>query len=304
VATIALTGGTGFVGQRLIPHLLAQGHDVRALARQAQADSEKLNWVCGDLDNLAALHILCAGSDAVIHLAGVIKGRNSADFDRGNVAGTANMLRAAADTGVLRFLHISSLAARQPQLSHYCRSKAEAETKVRGSGLDWTILRPPAVYGPGDRETLALFKAAKGLVLPIPAGDQRLSWIYVEDLCAAIGAALAPAVNRQLIEVDDGMGGRSHRQFAETVAKAVGGSPRILALPRWLLSSFGQLTALICKITGKATILTPGKIREIFHQDWAVTSQLLQQSTAWRPSTSLDEGLAQTAVWYHRAGWL
>jgi nucleoside-diphosphate-sugar epimerase len=304
VARIALTGGTGFVGQRLIPYLIAQGQDVRALTRRAQPSSASLHWVQGDLQNAAALERLCADCDAVIHLAGVIKGRSRADFVRGNVEGTAAMLRAAHRSGVRRFLHISSLAARAPQLSHYCSSKAEAEVLVKASGLDWTILRPPGVYGPGDRETLALFKAAKGPLMPIPAGSQRVSWIYIEDLCAAIEVALTPQTISQMMEVDDGAGGYSHRDFAQAVIAAVGGQARIVTLPQYSLRAFGYLNQVAGQLFRKATMLTSGKVREIFHDDWAVRDNSLHRLTDWSPAVSLDEGLLATVQWYKHSGWL
>jgi nucleoside-diphosphate-sugar epimerase len=304
MANIAVTGGTGFVGQRLIPYLIAQGHSVRALTRKAQQDSASLRWVQGDLQNDAALELLCMGCEAVIHLAGVIKGRSRAEFVQGNVEGTKAMLRTARSTGVKRFLHISSLVARAPQLSCYSSSKAEAELSVKASGLDWTILRPPGVYGPGDRETLPLFKAARGLVMPIPSGPQRVSWIYVDDLCAAIGTALTAVTTHLVLEVDDGAGGYAHRDFALAVCAAVGGQPKIISLPQHLLSALGAINQLAGQLLGRAAMLTPGKVREIFHEDWAVRDRTLQDQTGWKPLANLPFGLSETARWYIRSGWM
>ncbi len=301
MSRIAITGGTGFVGQRLIPHLLSQGHQLRALTRKAQTDSENLEWIVGDLGDVTALQRLCQGSDMIIHLAGTIKGHSAADFQRGNVAGTANLLRAA---GSARVLHISSLAARQPQLSHYCQSKAEAEALVRVSQADWTILRAPAVYGPGDRETLRLFKAAKGPLMPIPAGKQQTSWIHVDDLCAALCAALSPAVAHLQVEVDDGSGGYTHRQFAESIRVAVNGPAAIMALPKYILTPVGAMNQLFGRLSTTAPMLTTGKVREIYHDDWAVTDSRLQQLTYWQPRIKVDQGLAATSLWYQSHSWL
>jgi nucleoside-diphosphate-sugar epimerase len=304
VALIALTGGTGFIGQRLIPILIAQGHELRALTRKPQDALVGVTWIEGDLDSQGALAQLCAGCESVIHMAGVIKGLTAADFERGNVSGTANMLAAASTSAVSRFLHISSLAARAPKLSHYSRSKAAAEDIVRASALDWTILRPPGVYGPGDRETFALFKAARGLLLPIAAGKQRMSWIYVDDLCAAIVAALAPALQRQMVEVDDGAGGYTQRQFAIAIAKSVNGSPAIIALPKFIVSAVGAINQLISRHTGKAAMLTPGKAHEIFYRDWTVRDLTLTRLTGWRPQVTLATGLKKTSQWLKVQKWL
>ena len=110
-------------------------------------------------------------SDAIIHVAGLISARDAAGFEQGNVDGTLAMLAAATAGGVHRFVNVSSLAAREPKLSLYGASKARAEELVERSGLDWAIVRPPAVYGPGDKETLELFRMARlGLIVVPPRG--------------------------------------------------------------------------------------------------------------------------------------
>jgi nucleoside-diphosphate-sugar epimerase len=303
VALIALTGGTGFIGQRLIPILIAQGHEVRALTRKVQDALIGVTWVEGDLDNKDALAQLCTSCESVIHMAGVIKGLNASDFERGNLTGTANILVAASNAQVSRFLHISSLAVRAPKLSHYSRSKAAAEDMVRNAALDWTILRPPGVYGPGDRETFALFKAARGPVLPIAAGRQRMSWIYVDDLCTAIVAALSPTLRHQMVEVDDGAGGYTQRQFAIAIAKSVGGSPVIIAIPQFIVAVAGAINQVISTYTGNVAMLTPGKVREIFHHDWIVGDCSLAKLTSWRPNMTLATGLTLTSSWYKTQKW-
>src|SRR5205807_6605334 len=178
---LAITGGMGFVGSHLIDAALAAGHEVKALARREQPDREGLVWVRGALDDRDALEQLVGEADAVIHVAGVISAPDAAAFDHGNVGGTLAMLAAATAGGVKRFVHVSSLAAREPRLSLYGASKAKAEALVESSGLDWAIVRPPAVYGPGDKETLELFKMARrGQIYLPPSG--KLSLIHVDDL--------------------------------------------------------------------------------------------------------------------------
>src|SRR5687767_595612 len=151
---LAITGGTGFVGSHLLRTALGAGHRVSALTRRPQSVRNTLSWVEGDLADRAALARLVEGADAVIHVAGVLNARDRAGFEDGNVAGTLAMLAAATAAGIRRFVFVSSLAAREPELSMYGGSKARAEALVESSGLDWSIVRPPAVYGPGDRETL------------------------------------------------------------------------------------------------------------------------------------------------------
>ena len=216
---LAITGGTGFVGSHLIDAALAAGHEVTALTRREQPPRDGLEWVAGDLDDRDALERLVGDADAVIHVAGVISAPDAAGFEQGNVDGTLAMLAAATAGGVHRFVHVSSLAAREPKLSLYGASKARAEELVHGSGLDWAIVRPPAVYGPGDKETLELFRMAKlGLMLMPPKG--RVSVIHVDDLARLLLALAAPAApSGILIEADDGRpGGWTHREFARALA--------------------------------------------------------------------------------------
>src|SRR5215213_5801217 len=200
---LAITGGTGFVGSHLIDAALAAGHEVAALARRDQPPRERLQWIAGNLEDRAALKALVEEADAVVHVAGVINAPDPAAFEQGNVAGTLAMLAAATAGGVRRFVHVSSLAAREPGLSLYGASKARTEELVQSSGLDWAIVRPPAVYGPGDKETLELFKMAKlGLVLLPPKG--RVSLVHVEDLARLLLALTQRgAPNKLVVEPDD-----------------------------------------------------------------------------------------------------
>ncbi|MFL6721387.1 MAG: NAD-dependent epimerase/dehydratase family protein, partial [Sphingomonas sp.] len=155
---LAITGGTGFVGSHLLDAALAAGHQIQALTRREQPPRDNLAWMVGDLSSRDALHLLVDGADAIIHVAGTITAPTAAAFEKGNVTGTLAMLAAATAGGIHRFVHVSSLAAREPKLSLYGASKAKAEELVHSSGLDWAIVRPPAVYGPGDKETLELFR--------------------------------------------------------------------------------------------------------------------------------------------------
>src|SRR6478735_5900674 len=189
---LAVTGGTGFVGAHLLDVALAAGHSVKALTRRPQGARAGVEWVSGDLADRGALEQLVGDADALIHLAGVITAPNSAAFELGNVAGTLSMLAAATAGGVHRFVHVSTLAAREPKLSLYGGSKRKAEDLVMSSGLDWAVVRPPAVYGPGDTETLELFRMAKlGLMLMPPKG--RVSLLHVHDLARLLLALAADA---------------------------------------------------------------------------------------------------------------
>ena len=299
---LAVTGGTGFVGRRLIDRALERGHEIQALTRRPQEARAGIDWIEGSLENRDALERLVTQSDAVIHVAGVINAPDAAGFERGNVDGTLAMLAAATAAGTRRFVHVSSLAAREPKLSQYGASKARAEELVSGSGLDWVIVRPPGVYGPGDRETLELFKMAKaGLILLPPRG--RVSFIHVDDLAnLLLNLAEREEPVKQVYEVDDGRtNGWTHREFADALAKGVGSRAISIATPGLLLRTGAMLDKLVRR--GKAK-LTPDRAAYFCHPDWVASSHKMPPSDVWRPEIATSSGLADTARWYREQGWL
>ena len=297
--TLALTGATGFVGARLLELALGEGHAIRALTRRPQAAREGVTWVDGALDDEAALAALVAGADAVIHVAGVINA-DAAGFEAGNVAGTAAMLAAAEAAGAKRFVHVSSLAAREPALSLYGGSKARSEALVVDSPLSTAIVRPPAVYGPGDRETLELFKmAAGGLILLPPAG--KLSLIHVDDL-ALLLLALAASDETIVVEPDDGRpGGWTHAEFGEALGRAVERRVRTLSAPAALLRLAARADTLV---RGRSAKLTPDRAAYFCHPDWTVTPSRAPPAALWQAQVDTEQGLAATARWYQAQGWL
>jgi len=298
---LAVTGGTGFVGARLIDAAGGGGHSVRALTRRPMPPRPGVEWVAGALDQPAALASLTAGTDAVIHVAGVITGRTAADFAC-NADGTSALLNAAAAGGAGKFVHVSSLAAREPKLSLYGASKATSEEIVARSSVPWAIVRPPAVYGPGDKETLELFKMARrGLVLLPPAG--RLSLIHVDDLVALLLALAAPnSPSGLLIEADDGRrGGWSHKEFAEALGAAFSRRARSLSMPAAVLR-FGAWADRLLR--GDAAKLTADRAAYFSHPDWVADPTRAVPAGFWTPRIATPDGLAATAAWYRAQGWL
>lgn len=301
LTTLAVTGGTGFVGRHLLRLAAEAGYEVRALARAEQPPQPGLTWVRGDLADSESLNSLCDGADAFAHVAGLISGDKAA-FEAVNVAGTAHAIDAARHAGIRRFVHVSSLAAREPGLSAYGHSKARSERLVQASGLDWTILRPPAVYGPGDRETLELFKMARrGFVALPPKG--RFSLIHVEDLCRLI-LAIVPAeeTHGELFEPDDEReGGWDHRFFARTLSRIYGKRAATLAMPRPVMRAAARMDVLLRRRSAK---LTPDRVDYFCHPDWVVSEARRPPPALWRPAIRTPTGLKQTAAWYAEQGWL
>lgn len=299
---LALTGATGFVGQRLVERALARGHTLAALTRRPQVEVDGVDWVEGSLETPGPLAQICAEADAVIHVAGVINAPDKDGFEKGNVAGTEAMLASAKGAGVSRFVHVSSLSAREPSLSLYGASKARSETKVRTAGIDAIIVRPPAVYGPGDRETLELFKMAKrGVVMLPPEG--RLSVIHADDLADLLldlGEGNGPA--GALYEPDDGKDdGYSHVEFAKALGRAVGRNNVTLSMPSTVLGAAARIDRLV---RGRKAKLTPDRAAYFCHPDWVVSADRRPPAAVWSPKIDTEEGLRQTADWYRAQGWI
>ena len=259
-----------------------------------------MTWVSGSLDDRRALEELCEGAEAAIHIAGVINAPDTAGFEAGNVTGTATMLAAAKTAGVGRFVHVSSLAAREPQLSLYGASKARSETLVRTSGLDSAIVRPPAVYGPGDRETLELFKMAKLGVMALPP-EGRLSVIHVDDLADLLLVLAAEPATVPVIEPDDGTGGYRHKEFAALLGQAFDRKVWSVSMPSAALRLGAAVDGLV---RGDKAKLTGDRAAYFSHADWTVSPDRAAPPALWRPRIATPQGLADTARWYEREGWL
>lgn len=296
---IALTGATGFVGRRALDLFLERGHRVRALTRRERPTRDGVTWVAGTLGDEQALDALMSGAGALVHIAGVVNAPDRAGFAAGNIEGTRAVVGAAAGAGVRRFVHVSSLAAREPGLSNYGWSKAEAERVVTESDLDWTIVRPPAVYGPGDLDQLDVFRLAKrGLALLPPPG--RMSAIMVDDLAALLVTLAEQGGPRTIYEVDDGHA-VSHADYARAIGRALGRRVLPLPLPAPLLRIGARLDRLA---RGPRAKLTLDRAAYMAHADWTTDPAKRPPRDLWTPRISLGAGLAETVRWYRAQGLL
>jgi len=309
---IALTGASGFIGQHLVPELARAGYRLRLLLRREPAVS---HWqgitpqvVSGSLDEPGALDRLVEGADLVVHLAGLIKAAKAAQFFSVNrdasarLAGSARRLAPDA-----HFLLISTLAAREPSLSDYASSKRGAEDVVLDTlGQRVTVLRPPAVYGPGDPETLRFFQLARMRRVPLMGGaDARIAMIQVQDLCRLIAGLLESLPGGRVVSAADGCpAGYRWDELMGAAARAVGNTtPRFIEVPKSLLSGMALLGDVARKM-GSASMLNSQKLRELRHPDWSVSALELARPANWAPCFDLDAGFADAVCWYRRAGWL
>ncbi|MGN3973840.1 NAD-dependent epimerase/dehydratase family protein [Tsuneonella sp. SYSU-LHT278] len=300
---VALTGATGFVGRAALEKLCGAGMQVRALARSVPRDQTAAQWIEGDLSDIGALARLVDGAEAVLHVAGLTTARDAAAFEAVNVAGTLNAVKAATEAGVPRFVCVSSLAAREPALSAYGASKERAERLVAASGLDWTIVRPPGVYGPWDRDYLEMFRLAKRGLVPVPPPG-RSSLIHVHDL-ADLLVSLVPGgegVTHRIFEPDDGHpGGWSHRELARVIGWAVGRRPLVVHLSRPLLEHASRADRLLRRSRAR---LTRDRVGYMAHPDWVARPEMAVPPGLWQPRIPTRDGLKATARWYRENGWL
>jgi len=309
--TVAITGATGFIGPHVVRRLRADGWRVRILTRRpvdpAQIGAE-VEAVGGDLEDQASLQRLLDGADAVVHVAGLIKARTREKFFRANAESVSRLAEiAAAAPAPPRFVLMSSLAARAPDLSDYAASKLAGERALiaAGAALPWSILRPPAVYGPGDRATLPFFRCVRHGIGPLLGSDgARLSLIHVEDLASAVGALLSDERSAGLVaEVDDGQGGYTWPEMIAVAADAFGRRARVVRVPMAVPYGLSMLNQALARI-GYTPMLTPGKVRELYHRDWVCDPSPIMARTAWQPAVSLGQGFASTIAWYQQQGWL
>ncbi|WP_156256444.1 NAD-dependent epimerase/dehydratase family protein, partial [Sandarakinorhabdus oryzae] len=277
---------------------------IRALTRRPQPPQPGIEWVLGDLTDTRALARLCDGAAAVLHIAGVVNAADEAGFRAGNVTGTANVLAAAA--GVPRFVHVSSLAAREPGLSLYGASKAQGDSQVQQRAGDWIIIRPPGVYGPGDAEMRDLFSLARlGLGLAPGGPTARISLIHVDDLALALLALATSGPSREILEIDDASGGYAHADHAAAIGRALGKARiRMIPIGDGLLNVAAGIATRLAGWQGQLPKLSRDRARYLAHPDWVARGGNARLAGIWHPQISLDAGMADTVRDYRRRGWL
>lgn len=298
---VAVTGATGFIGSVLVQELIREGWSVRALTRTDRPCLKKeIQWIHGDLDNLSALDQLVKDATAVIHCAASVRGSSLEDFSQVNIKGTENILSVLPNRKPYpRFLLVSSLAARQPDLSWYARSKYLSEQKLIkfSNELQWLILRPTAVYGPGDKELKPLFSAMHRGFLPVVGNiNNRVGLLHVFDLVAAILAWLAAENNvNGIFELDDGIPhGYSYQQLANLAEQRWKRPVRCVTIPNRLIRCIAYSNLMLSRIFRYSPMLTPGKVNELQHSNWVCdNAPLMQALPAWKPKIRLQDVLTE-----------
>ncbi len=327
--TILVTGATGFLGSHIAEQLSQAGRPVRALVRKT-SDTQFLSTLknvelfYGSVDDAESCERATEGVTGIIHAAGLVKAKSSEEFRLVNSEGTENLLRGARKAGsVRRFVFVSSQATGGPSdsagtpvrvgeesapVTAYGRSKLAAEKILLAykKEVPITILRPPAIYGPRDREILIFFKAVKGGILPLTNPlDAKYSMIYGPDCAAACILALNAKTESGLtLFLDDGAP-ISFREMIERVEVALGKKAWLrLPLPQIVVQGAAALTQAYGKITNQAVMLTLDKCRELHAPGWVCDGSEAREILGWEPQVQFAEGVKLTADWYRAEGWL
>lgn len=301
---VALTGATGFAGGPIFKEIMADGHDIKILVRCPQ-EGQFDRSVCvvkGDLDDVAALKQFVADCDVVVHVAGAISALNEGGYFKVNFAGTRNVFEAAVASGVRRFVFVSSISARNPELSAYAASKRVAEDYLvsQTGEMETLILRPSAIYGPGDKATLPLLAALQKSIALVPGQrGARFSLLHVKDFARVVTCS---ATSRQtgILEIDDMQGGHDWQELADINRMICGKPNQIAYLPRTIVNTIAVASELSRFFTGQSGMVNRGKVNELYHPDWVA------RGVGWPRSNAigLSEGLTDTVTWYRAHGWL
>ncbi len=293
---VALTGGTGFIGSHILASLLAKHYRVRVLARNPRKitlSHPDLNIIEGSLHTQPALNRLVDDADVVIHCAGRVRGASAEIFHHDNCIGTENVLTAAARSQrPADLILISSLAASNPSISDYAHSKHESEMVLIQSNLPhWCIIRPPAVYGPGDTELKPVFDWMKRGYLWVPGtAKQHFSLLHISDLVHLIVQQLSIAnTSKMTLEPDDG------KEYTWQDIQRIGEQffnkeINIIPIPQTLLFSVAHTNVLFSRLFNYSPMLTPAKIRELLHKDWLAKGT--PPDWPWKPKVDLKMGLS------------
>ena len=322
---VALTGATGYTGGRLLDALVTRGHSVSALTRPPAAGRIRggVRVVLGDLADAPALARLVESAEAVIHVAAVYRtaGHPDAYYREVNVGGTERLLEASARAGVARFVHTSTVGVHghveRPPADEdspiapddvYQVTKAEAEALALGfhqkRGLPVTVVRPGAIYGPGETRLLKLFRAiARGLYAVVGSGRAYYHPVYVDDLVEGFLLALTrpEAVGEAFIIA--GPRYVTQAELAALIARHTGGRVLPFRIPAAPIRLAGALCEAICVPLGIDPPLHRRRV-EFWTKSRAFSIDKARRLLGYAPKVDLDLGIASTVAAYREAGWL
>lgn len=324
---ILITGATGFIGSHLAEHLLAKGYELRCLVRP----TSNLRWlqhlpieqIYGDLFDERALLSAVKGADYVYHVGGVTKARTREEYMKGNHDATSNILAAVrkSNPGLKRFIHVSSQTVVGPSIggtpvdestplhpiTSYGMSKMEAEKECQKAmpDLPITIVRPPAVYGPRDKDIFEFFSTMKkGLQPMIGFNVKTVSLIHVKDLVD--GIILAGEHPRSVGQTYFISSERFYdwMEVGDITSGILGRKVLRLKIPEFVVYMIAGVSELYSLVSRQAVLLNIEKARDIVQDSWTCSIAKAQRELGFRESLTLAEGIRNTVEWYKENKWL
>lgn len=323
-AQILVTGASGFVGGHLTRRLVGMGARVRTLCRPTSRfdalTDVQLDRCIGNLTDPISLAKACEGVDYVFHSAGLVNAPNDETYIAANGEGTKNVCAAArsASPGLKRLVYISSMAAAGPApvgklideempahpITPYGASKRLGEKWVQQFDLPWSIIRPPAVYGPWDKAVLPLFLMARWHVSPLVAPQGVASVVYVENLVdGIIQSALRPEAVGQTFYVADEKP-LSRKELARLIQDAVDTWAMPLPVPAWLVRTAARTSEAVGKGFKLSTFFDRHKATDLLELNWGCRIDHARMFLGYNPQVSTAEGMQRTAQWYRGKGWI
>ncbi|HLN54249.1 MAG TPA: NAD(P)-dependent oxidoreductase [Lentimicrobium sp.] len=327
---ILITGASGFIGNFLTDEALSRGYNVFAAVRKTTDTSilreKKVNLVqidfydCTDIfDKISSLPPL----KYIIHNAGIIRAVKKEDFHEVNFGNTKRLINVLMRTSKVpdKFLYISSLASLGPcngqfrspiglltepaPVTEYGKSKLETERLIESNDwLPYIILRPTAVYGPGDKDMYRLIRFINmGIDLQLGTGSQRLTFIYIKDLVSLAFIALESEVTNKSYCVSDG-NPYSEYDFGKAVAGCLHRKVMHVAVPVRVARAIAAVNEYWSTLSGKAPVLNVDKINELSAKSWCCDTRPLMEDFFFRAGYDLQRGMAETIEWYRKMKWI
>jgi nucleoside-diphosphate-sugar epimerase len=322
VADILITGATGFVGSHFVEALARHGVTARAMVRStsdvAVLDRYGVERVTGDLDDPAALRRAVAGVATVVHLAGATRALRRGTFYDVNAGGTLRLVEAMQAEGAGRLVYLSSLAAAGPAagapvepgdtprpLTTYGRSKLEGERHVlAGDGIDGVVLRPPAVYGPRDRELLQFFRLARRGLLPVIGPLQRrVQMVHAADLAEALVRAVEARAATGIFHIAEPTA-YTWAEMLDHVAAAVGRRGARVRVPAAVLKMAAGGSQAAARLSRRPVVFDAEKALDLLAEGWLCETEGARRALGFEAVVPLPQGLRDTARWYRAHGWL